>query len=387
MLPISQDIRYSAPNINNKDNPESFYGSIQKLSNSKGFVTGNGSPAELLSAEQVYLDVLSGDWWRLENGVNQSFFSNTAGNTGSEYFAGQGISIDALKNISMDQTITESGDTGILPYVSIPLSGGSSAVVRKITNNDTKLTVTQDATGSITIDNNSLIETVNQGSNITVSLLLGGKDATVSVNDDVNLASISKIGPGALVVEGSFFNGGNITAPSINNSQTITTSNRQLVSNNGILQWHSYTKTVSDVCQNIGVGSGLEWFGNSVANPAPGNAWGCYSTEGVVRLQQISARIVDSVLYQFAPTGTLVLELGYIPQGSNVADVNFNLIWNGAFSSGVNMPSIDFDFSQVAAPLPSVPNGCSLAFRLNKTNLTLLTGTNNAECTVQLIYN
>ena len=387
MSQINQDIRYAPYDSQRTDNPEGFHASIKQLSTSEGFLTGNGAPVALLEPYQVYLDVLSGDWYRLEGGVNTSFFSNSAGQSGGEYFAGQGIAIDALNNISMNQTVVESGNTGILPYISIPLTGGSSAVVRKITNNDTKLTVTQDASGSITVDNNSLIETVNQGSNITISLPPTGKDATVSVNDDVNLSSISKIGLGALVVEGSFFNGGNITAPSLNNSQNITTSNRQLVSNNGILQWQSYSKTVSDVCQNIGVGNGLVWFGNALTNPAPGNAWGCYSTEGVVRLQQISARIVDSVLYQFAPTGTLVLEVGYIPQGQNVADVNFNLIWSEAFSSATNMPALNFDYSQIAAPLPSIPNGSSFAFRLNKTNLTLVTGTNNAECTVQLIYN
>lgn len=376
-------------------------------------LVGNGAPSASLGQDgNVYTDALTGEQYQKQDGVWVGTV-NLAAVAGSQNLAsGDGVNVlpdnpvAGTTSFSMGQNVVHLGN-GIRVYD--PLISGAGAVeARTIKNSDGSISVSQAMDGAVTIDNNTLLSGLNNlGSGYQVATGNGGDMRTISstsanlnidysvpdekilmtVQDILFLQQINKIGAVAqLNVEGSFFSNGNINTSSVNNSQNIS-NNRQLVCNNGLLQWQSYSKTISDVCQNIGTGSGLVWFGNSTSNPAQGNVWGIFSSEGLVRLQQISARIVDNALYNFAPTGTLVLELGYIPQGSAVTDVNFNLIWSSAFSSGVNMPSIDFDFSQIAAPLPSIPNGASFAFRLNKTNLLLNSGSNNAECSVQLVYN
>lgn len=223
MPTIPQDIRYAMPNPNNKDNPQSFYGSIQNLSNSKGFLTGNGPPAEPLSAEQVYLDTLSGDWYRLENGVNQSFFSNSAGQTGGvTYTSGDGITVfqddpsPGFATVNMNQSILTVGATGEIPYAS-PANDGAAVVVRKITNNDGSLTVSSDVSNAISIDNNTLIDAVQAV----------GLPAYSEINRKVgNTHEVQRLGSGSnIAITSDFINGCLIeTQPNVShNSVEITT--------------------------------------------------------------------------------------------------------------------------------------------------------------------
>lgn len=412
MSAISQDIRYAPPNAKNTANPESFYSSIQNLSTSKGFLTGNGPPTEPLSAEQVYLDTLSGDWWRLEDGVNQSFFSNSAGQVPSQILAsGDGVNVlpdnpvAGTTSFSMGQVVSHLGN-GIRVYD--PLISGAGAVeARTIKNTDGSINVSQAVDGSISIDNNTLLSGLNNvGNGFQVSTGNGGDLRTLSstnanfnidysvpdekilmtVQDWLFLSQISKTGAVAqLNVEGCFFSSGNCNLTSLNNSQNIT-NNRQLVADNGILQWQDYTKSIQETIKDLREGNGFVWGGNDETNPAEGTAYVLYSTSGLVRLKQITAKIIDDTNYTIG-SGTMNLQIGYIPQGSATNNANFNLIWEAGFATGTVNPQISFDFSQIASPLPPIPNLSSIAFRINKTNVVVSSGDDRAEATVHLIYN
>lgn len=156
--------------------------------------------------------------------------------------------------------------------------------------------------------------------------------------------------------------------------------------NNGLLQWQSYSKSIQETVKDVKDGTGIVWGGNDESNPADGTSYVLYSTEGLVRFQQITAKIVDATDYQIS-SGTMNLEVGYIPQGSATNDANFNLIWTSGFPTGQVNPQISFDFSQTAFPLPAIPNLSALAFRINKTNVVLASGDDKAEATIHLVYN
>jgi hypothetical protein len=399
---INQDCRDSRGNI------------LSDIINiTKQHIENGPPPVELGVDGNIYTDALTGQQYQKQGGqwVLTVDLPAVSGGGGQTLASGDGVNVlidnpvPGTTTFTMGQSVSHLGN-GIRVYD--PLISGAGAVeARTIKNSDGALSVSQAMDGAVSIDNNNLLSGLNNvGNGYQVATGNGGDLRTISstsanfnidysvpdekilmtVQDVLFLQQINKTGAVAqLNVEGSFFNNGNINTSSVNNSQSIT-NNRQLVANNGILQWQGYTKSIQETVKDVNDGTGIVWAGNDESNPAEGTAYVLYSAEGLIRLQQITAKIVDATNYQIS-SGTMNLQIGYIPQGSATNDANFNLIWEAGFATGQVNPQISFDFSQLAAPLPSIPNLSSIAFRINKTNVVLSSGDDKAEATVHLIYN
>ena len=343
----------------------------------------------------VYTDALTGQQYQKQNGewVLTVDLPAVSGG-GVVYTSGDGITVfqddpsPGFATVNMNQNIQTFGATGEIPYAS-PAGDGASVVVRKITNNDGSLVVSSDVSGAISIDNNTLIDAVQAvglPAYSEINRKIGNTHEVQRLGSGSNIAITSDFVNGCLIATqpNVSHNSVDITA-SLNGSQSITT-NQQLVSDNGSLEWQDYTKSIQETIKDVKDGTGFVWGGNDETNPAEGTAYVLYSTSGTVRLKQITAKIIDSTNYTIS-SGSMTLQIGYIPQGSATNDANFNLIWEGGIPTGQVNPQLSFDFSQLVSPLPPIPNLSALAFRISKTNVVISSGDDKAECTVHLIYN
>jgi hypothetical protein len=138
-------------------------------------LVGNGAPSASLGQDgNVYTDALTGEQYQKQNGewIGTVNLASVAG--GVTYTSGDGITVfqddpsPGLATVNMNQNIQTFGATGEIPYAS-PAGDGAVVVVRKITNNDGLLTVSADGSNAISIDNNSLVESVSAGQGIAIS--------------------------------------------------------------------------------------------------------------------------------------------------------------------------------------------------------------------------
>lgn len=172
-----QNIRYKNPDPQDKVNPQGFNSEILNLRTDSAFKTGDGPPTDLKIGE-IYLDVLNGDWWRLEGGILTSFYSNNAGqppqseliegsfieiqqdtpavgqqtiNCTYEFFEGQGITLarppanDNLITVENSGLVTVS-NVGLPAYGDIANKNGLDLEIKKI-GSGSNMVLTNDANG------------------------------------------------------------------------------------------------------------------------------------------------------------------------------------------------------------------------------------------------